>query len=103
MSAMAGGIGIMLKSMGIDPEMLQKQMQAFGSGLKEFSDRINGIQQQLYVLEGKIDALHMALDARMPDAQGYDLWPGVNDPAPMPRLVMDNPSIEATKQHAPGD
>lgn len=95
-----GGFGMLLKSMGIDPEQMQMQMAAFGAGVKEFSDRLLVMQQQLYVLEGKVDALHMALDERLPVVDGYAPFPGASDPAPMSRLIMDDRAIEATKQHA---
>lgn len=98
------GIGMMLKSMGIDPEAMQAQMQAFGEGVKKFDEKmdlmlskIEGLQGQLYVLDGKVEALYRALDDRFPmvDPLGpFATGGGFALP------VMDDAAIAATRQVA---
>lgn len=67
------GMGMLMKSMGIDPDALQAQIRAFGEGIQAFDKKMDliaaeqdALKSMLYVIDGKLEALYRALDDRFP-------------------------------------
>lgn len=99
------GMGMLMKSMGIDPEALQGQIKAFGEGVQAFDKKMDlilagqeAIKSMLFVMDGKIEALYRALDDRFPLADP-SLFPGAheqefNNTLRMPLMRLTNGNAE---------
>ena len=102
------GPAMMLKSMGVDVEGIQTQIQAFGEGVKAFDKRLTLIydtlratQESILYLDAKIDALHRDMGERIPltpEAMASQFGAMFTAAPSAGGVMMDTAAVVATRQ-----